>query len=189
MEPFVVGDVFLLIDPDYVPGVSYGAGATSIPGTIEITAMCLAYHPPVAKAIGGGCDRLVRIYRPSTAPATQGDGSGAWKPTLDNDLPLKLLAGGYSFGAAGSGAASLVPAGVSSAHRRGDAIFGPGVPGMPKPASWFLYVPPLPGYLPREGDAIVDQNGVRYVVLSPYEQLTGCTGFQLLCDRKIAQAG
>lgn len=189
MEPFLLGDVFLLNDPPYVPGVSYGAGATSIPGTIELTGYCLAYHPPVAKAIGAHLDRKVTIFRPAVEPAAQPDGSQYWESTHDNDQPLKLVAGQFGFGAAGSGGASLVPAGIASAHKRGDALFGPGVPGMTKTAHWFFYIPPLPGYLPREGDAIVDQNGARYVVISPYEQLTGCTGFQLLCDRKIAQPG
>ena len=41
--------------------------------------------------------------------------------------------------------------------------------------------------LPREGDALIDQNGTRYVVVSPYEQLAGVVGYQLLCDRKVAQ--
>lgn len=189
MEPFLLGDVFVLNDPAYVPGVSYGAGATSIPGTQEITAYCLAYHPPVAKAIGAHLDRLVTIFRPSVDPVALPDGSQYWESTNDNDLPLKLAAGTFGFGAAGSGGASFVPAGIASVHKRGDALFAPGVPGMIKPAHWFFYLPPLPGYLPREGDAIIDQNGARYVVVSPYEQLTGLTGYQLLCDRKIAQPG
>ena len=187
MDPFVLGDIFLLNDPAYVPGVSYGAGATSIPGTIELNGMCLAWHPPVNKAIGGTINRLVSIYRPAVAPATQNDGSTYWESTHDNDQPLVLAGGSFAFGSAGAGGASLVPAGIGSAHRRGEAIFGPGVPGMLKPTHWFFYVPPLPGYLPREGDAIIDQNGARYVVVSPYEQLAGVVGYQLLCDRKVAQ--
>lgn len=189
MEPYLLGDVFLQIDPPYQPGVSYGAGATSIPGTQEFIAYCLAWHPPVNKAIGGHLDRCVTVWRPAVDPAALQDGSDYWKSTHDNDRPLVLQAGQYAFQNPGSVGASLVPAGIASAHKRGDALMPPGVPGMPKSAHWFFYLPPLPGYMPREGDAIVDQNGARYVVASPYEQLTGLVGFQLLCDRKIAQPG
>lgn len=186
MDPFVLGDIFVLADPSYVPGVSYGPGATSIPGTIELNGIALAWHPPVNNAIGARLDRLVTIWRPAMAPAAQGDGSDYWKSTHDNDQGLVLGGGQFAFGTAGAGVASLVPAGIGSAHRRGEAIFGPGVPGMMKGTHWFFYLPPLPGYLPREGDAIIDQNGSRYVVVSPYEQLAGVVGFQLLCDRKVA---
>ena len=189
MDPFLLGDVFVLNDPPFVPGVSYGAGATSIPGTIEINAICLAWHPPVNKSIGARLDRLVQIFRPATQPVAQTDTSNYFESTHDNDLPLVLGGGKFAFGTAGAGNASLVPAGIGSAHRRGEAIFGPGVPGMTKGTHWFFYIPPLPGYMPREGDAIIDQNGARYVIVSAYEQLTGVVGFQLLCDRKVAEAG
>jgi hypothetical protein len=189
MGPFVLGDVFIQVDPPYKPGVSYGDGATQLENSIEFNGMALAAHAPVNKAIGGRLDRLVQIYRPASVPATLADGTISWKSTLPGDVPLVLSNGTYGFGAPGAGGASLVPAGVSSIHRRGDSVFGPGVPAMPKPFLWFFYVPPLPGYLPREGDAIIDQNGARYVVNHPYEQQTGVVGYQLIVDRKVGQPG
>lgn len=187
MDPFVLGDVFVSADPPYNPGFSYGAGATSLPGTQEFNAMALAWHPPVNKAIGARLDRLVTIWRPAPSPATMGDSSLYWKSTHDNDQPLVLAAGQYTFGTAGTTNASLLPAGLSSQHRQSEKMFPPDVPGMIKPVKWFFYLPPTPGYLAREGDAIVDQNGARYVVLSPYEQETGVVGQQLVCDRTAAQ--
>ena len=191
MSPYLLGDVFVQNDPPYVPGVSYGAGATSIPGTAELNAMCLAWHAPVDKRIGARIDRRVQIYRPSSAPGTTTDGGQSisyWKQTHDNDLPLILTSGTYAFGSNGA-TASWVPAGISSQHRQSEVLFQPGVPGMIKPAKWFFYVPPLPGYTAREGDALIDENGARYVVLSPYEQQTGVVGNQFICDRKISQPG
>jgi hypothetical protein len=187
MGPYLLGDVFVQNDPAYVAGLYYGPGATSIPGTAELNAMCLAWHAPVDKRIGARIDRRVKIYRPSSSPATETDGSGYWKSTLDNDCSLTLTAGVYSFGAPGANNANWVPAGLSAVHRQSQAIFEPNVPGMLKPSKWFFYVPPLPGYVSREGDAIVDENGARYVVISPYEQQTGVVGNQLICDRKISQ--
>jgi hypothetical protein len=190
MDRFVLGDVFVQNDPAYAPGFSYGAGATSIPGTIEFNAMCLAWHPPENKAIGARLDRRVKIYRPAESPASVGaNGATYWKETLVNDLPLVLSGGTYAFGTAGAGNASFVPAGFMSAIRQHDWIFQPGVPGMLKEAKWFVYVPPLPGYMPAEGDALVDENGARYLVVVPYEQKTGVSGYQLTCDRKIRSDG
>lgn len=188
MNAYLLGDVFLQTDPAYDPGFSYGVGATSVPGTFEFNAMALAWHPPENEAIGGRIDRRVKIYRPSPSPATVQDGSGVayWKETNDNDLPLIMAAGVYAFGQAGAGGASFVPAGFTSALRQHESVFEPGVPGMLKEAKWFVYVPPLPGYMPSEGDAIIDENGARYVVSVPYEQKTGVVGYQLVCDRKIS---
>jgi hypothetical protein len=187
MGPYLLGDCFVQVDAPLVPGVSYGAGATSLPGTPEFNGFTLAWHQPVMKNVGARLDRRVMIFRPATGPKVLADGSDYWASTHDNDSPLILANGQYSFGAPGSGEGSMIPAGISSQHRQSDRIFGPGVPGMPKPVKWFFYVPPLPGYLPAEGDAIIDENGARYVVVSPYEQEAGVVGNQLVCDRKIAQ--
>ena len=193
MEPYLLGDVFLLIDPPYQPGVSYGAGATSVPGTQEINALALAWHPPVRVPVGARLDHLARIYRPAVLPASVTSAGGVsgdyWRSTKDNDLPLILSAGTFAFGVSvdSETAASLVPCGLLGATRRTDTIFDPGVPGMPKLPHWLIYLPPLPGYEPREGDAIIIEDGARYVVISPFIQASGVSGSMLLCDRKISQ--
>ena len=192
MNPYLLGDVFVQNDPAFVPGQSYGAGATSIVGaTIEFNAMCLAWHPPENKAVGGRIDRRAKIYRPAAAPlaVTGGGGATYWKETNVTDQPLVLAAGEYSFGMAGAGGASFVPVGVTSAVRQHESVFEPGIPGMLKEAKWFVYVPPLPGYMPAEGDELIDENGARYVISVPYEQKTGVVGWQLVCDRKISSDG
>lgn len=190
MDRFLVGDVFVQNDAPFVPGISYGAGATAESSTanIEFNGMCLAWHPPENEAIGARIDRRVRIYRPANQPATVQDSSGAtyWKETNVNDQPLILADGTYALGAAGAGLGSLVPAGMLSAIRQSEWIFQPSIPGMQKQAKWLVYLPPLPGYMPAEGDAIIDENGARYVVAVPFEQKTGVSGYQLVCDRKIS---
>ena len=189
MNPFLLGDVFLLVDPPFVPGASYGPGATSIAGpTEEFNAIALAWHPPVVKAIGARLDRLVTVFRSAVAPVAQLDSSEYWQSTHENDSPLILTNGVFSFGQPGQQGASFIPAGIGSAHRQTGSQFGPGVPGMQKEMHWFFYLPPLPGYLPREGDAIIDMDGARYLVENPYEQLSGAVGNQMIVDRQIAQA-
>lgn len=192
MNPFLVGDVFVQDDDAFVPGKSYGAGATSIVGTtIEFNGVALAWHPPENKAVGARIDRRVKIYRPSEVPAATTDRSATpyWKETNVNDLPLVLTGGTFAFGAAAAGNASFVPCGVLSAIRQTEWIFQPGVPGMLKEAKWFAYLPPLPGYMPAEGDALIDENGARYHVVVPFEQKTGVAGYQLVVDLKISSDG
>jgi len=191
MNPFLVGDVFVQNDAAFVPNISYGAGATQVPGTtIEFNGMCLAWHPPENKAVGARIDRRVKIYRPATSPATTTTPAGGstqyWKETLDNDRSLMLINGTYSFGVPGANNANFIPCGFTAAIRQHDWVFQPGIPGMLKEAKWFAYLPPLPGYFPKEGDALVDEYGSRYLIAVPYEQKTGVAGYQLAIDRKIA---
>jgi hypothetical protein len=190
MSPFLVGDIFVLADAPYVPNVSYGAGATSLSqGTMQLTAMCLALHQPVGKSVGVRLDRCGGIYRPNTAPLTFADASTYWASTHDNDLPLVLSGGNYAFAAGAAGQpGSLVPVGFTADHRKSERIFGPGVPGMVTPIRFIIYIPPLPGYSPREGDAVITEDGARYVMSSPFTQETGVVGTLTLCERKIAGA-
>lgn len=189
MTDFLLGDIFVQADPAYVPGVSYGAGATSLPGTQQFTAMCLALHQPVGKSVGIRLDRCASIYRPAGTPLTFEDASKYWASTHDNDTPLVLTGGQYVLNTANAGqVGSLVPIGLVADHRGGEKVFGPGVPGMVAPIRFFVYIPPLPGYSAREGDALITEDGARYVMRSPYIQEAGVVGTQTLCDRKIAQA-
>lgn len=191
MEPFVLGDVFLQIDPAYVPRVSYGAGATAVSfTTVQFNGICLAWHPPVNKSLGARLDRRAQIYRPSADPALLlADNTLYWKSTFENDQPLVLTNGVFAFGPPGSGSGSFVPIGLISQHRNTNALFTPQTPGVTdlKPSRWMAYVPPLPGWSATEGDAIVCEDGSRFVISSPYAQEAGVVGNQLLIERKISQ--
>jgi hypothetical protein len=186
MIPFNLGDVFLCTDPPYSPGLSYGAEATILPNTPEINAFALAWHMPARIPTGARLSHQVRIYRSSVKPKQLTDGSYYWDSTLENDQPLILQAGQFTFGTPGSTEASIVPAGFMGAYRpSGSLPFGPPPPGMIRPTHWYVYVPPLPGYEPLEGDALVTVTDDRYVVVEPYHQEAGVVGSQLLVDRQI----
>lgn len=186
-EPYELGDVFVCSDPDYVPGRSYGAGATVTRGSNEMNALALAWHLPVRKPVGAWLNRLARIYRPASAPTIMQDGTLYWKETLDNDVPLVLVNGEFIWGLNGQ-TASLVPVGLGATERpsRGTQ-FPPPIPGMVSTSRWYVYVPPLQGYTPVEGDAIVLDTDARYQVLSPYAQQSGFVGSQLAVERTTSQ--
>lgn len=188
MGPFLVGDVFLQIDPDYVPGVSYGAGATLEYDTDQFEGIGFAVHTPVGKSIGGRLDRRVMIHRPNRKPAQLANDGGKFrKTTLDDDVPLVMVGGKFKFGPPG-GAGNFVPAGFAAYDRQyGQDLFSPDVPAMPKPSRYFIFLPSLPGYTPTEGDAIVCEDGSRYVVELPFYQQAGVSGSQLVAHRQIAQ--
>ena len=195
MAPFNLGDVFLCTDAPFSAGISYGAGATSVPGTQEVYAITLMAHQPAAgdqkigPNTGGRLTNLARVYRPATKPATLSDGSRYWKSTHDNDQALVLANGAFSFKPINS-PGSLVPVGLVSAFRAsGPLPFGPPPPGMLRPSHWYVTTPPLPGYEPREGDAIVTVDDQRFVVVEPYRQEVNLVGNMLMCDRTTSQAG
>lgn len=187
MEPYLLGDIFVQTDPAYVAGVSYGAGATVLPGTVQFNALALAWHAPVAEPAGARIDRRGIIYRPSMIPAPLADGSAVWKTTNDNDTPLILTAGQYNWGQPGD-EGSYIPLGISSTHRvMGDVQFPPKIPGMTDAIRYYCYLPPLPGYEPTEGDAIITEDGARFLVVHPYNQEAGVVGSQLVVKRMISQ--
>ncbi len=85
LSRFRLGDVFVASDGPYAPGQSYGAGATSVPGTNEIDGFAFAWHAPVQPPYGARLDRLVGIYRPELTPGAAADGSTRWNTTHDGD--------------------------------------------------------------------------------------------------------
>ena len=191
MEPFYVGDVFQLSDGTYSPGQSYGVHATSVPGTPQFSGFTLAWHAPVDEPIGARVDRRVQIYRPMGAPDTSlTDLGGTWRNTTFAASPLVLRSGVFSFADAYSGIqASFVPGGVASTDRppRGHLFSPPSMPSDLQVPRYFMYIPPLPGYIPSEGDRIVEESGARYVVTNPYHQEAGVVGNQLGVERRISE--
>ena len=190
MESFLLGDVFILADPAYLPGRSYGLGATSVANVNRYSGFGLAWHAPVDEPVGGRIDVRVQIYRVAGTPDTNlTDNVGIWRGTKYVGQPLVLANGVYSFYDPYRGQqASFVPAGVSSTDRppRGHLVT-PTSPGDMQVARYFLYLPPLPGYTPTEGDRIVQESGQVYTVTNPYNQLTGVVGNQIGVDRRISE--
>lgn len=190
MEPFQLGDVFRLTDLPYQPGVSYGQGATSVPNVGRFSGFGLAWHAPVDEPIGARLDVRVRVYRTAGPPDTTQDGSNIWRGSSYAAQPLALIAGVYQFVDPLTGReASFVPAGVASTDRppRGHLFPPASTPGDQQIPRYFLYMPPLPGYIPAEGDRIVQESGQRYLVTNPYYQLTGTVGLQLGVERHISE--
>lgn len=184
----LLGDVLLQTDPAFANGLSYGPGATLVPGTIEIQALALAWHFPVAAPTAAWINHRVGIYRPASAPTTMSDGSLYWASTHDQDRPLQLFGGTFSFGPQGA-TASLVPCGLAASERseRG-RLFPPSPPGMTPPVRYYAYLPPLAGYTPAEGDAIITEDDARYVIVHPYQQQAGVVGTNLFLERTVAQS-
>ena len=183
---FELGDVFLNVDKPYVPGVSYGAGASFIGGSsLQIDAFAVAWHGPVEIPIGARLDRRAHILRPNMTPTATPDGTSIWRQTSDEALALTLVNGVFTFGA---GPPSWVPVGLSSSERppRGHN-FDPGYPGVEDIPRYYAYVPYLPGYEPSEGDRLLTEDGAMYRVVNPYQQEAGFVGAQLSVDRMLSQ--
>lgn len=204
MQPFLVGDVFVNTDTPYVPNgggltadlnlvtadsplpitssAGYGAGATSVPfPTVEIDAFCLAFHGPIKKSIGARLDRLATIYRMASGL----DSNNYFSADINSASPVVLSNGVFSVGAVGAPPA-FVPVGISVMPRwRGELIKS--IPTSSQVVEYFIYVPPLNGFTFKEGDQIQFQDGSRYLVQIPYEQMVGFSGSQLGVERVGAQ--
>lgn len=182
MSRFQLGDVFVQNSPDFFPGVGYGAGATRMKTSIEYNGFALAWHAVANPPLGARVDRRIAIYRPRLIPE-----NGEWRSTHERDTPLVLSSGAYSWGVSGA-TASFVPAGFATSDRQTHGQdFPPDPPGMLPVARYYSYMPPLPGYTPAEGDAIIDEDGTRYVVIAPYTQNAGTVGSQVMMQRQISQ--
>lgn len=191
IESYLLGDVFSLSDPAYKPGRAYGIGATSVESVGRFSGFSLAWHAPVDEPVGARLDVRVKIYRPAGPPDTSlVDNSSQWRTTTYAAQALVLRSGEYTFVNPYSGYdASFVPAGVASTDRppRGHLFPPADTPGQMQISRYFLYLPPLPGYTPVEGDRIVQESGQRYLVTNPYNQLTGVVGMQLGVERRISE--
>lgn len=154
---------------------------------LEFNGFGFAWHFPPMVPKGARVERRCQIYRPANTPATLADGSNYYKETLDNDQPLILSDGIFAFGTQPQ-TASFVPIGLTSTERpAGKVLFPPNVPGMTPIIRYYGYLPPLPGYTPIEGDALVMEDGSRYLVINPYFQTVGVVGAQLSLEREISQ--
>lgn len=191
MERFLLGDVFQLVDAPYSPGKSFGVGATSVPNTTQFNGFALAWHAPVDEPVGARVDRRVRIYRQQGEPDTNiVDGGQDWRGTTYLAAPLVLSGGQFTFGDAyGGQEASWVPGGFASTDRppRGHLFSPPSTPGDMAVPRYFVYLPPLPGYNPAEGDRIVEESGARYIVTNAYRQQSGVVGSQLGVERRTSE--
>jgi len=190
-EPFLVGDVFIQVDAPYVPGVSYGAGATSVSfGTTELNAIAMAWHKPIDEAVGTRINTRGQIWRPAGGPMQLPDGSLYWEETNDNDQPLTLTNGLYTFEDPSLGfstVANWIPVGMSNLSRPYQRpSIDPPTPGVTHISWWGIYIPPLPGYTPSEGDAMILEDGSRYWIVNPYAQNVDVVGSMLLAQRTLS---
>lgn len=185
---YEVGDVFMEQD------AYYGQGAVETQfAEDQFEAFCLAYHgPPGHPVVAARLDRMATIYRVATNSTADVEGL-YFNETVGAgaELPLVLNNGVFSFGANGQTPAQ-VPVGVTTYTR----LFGDqfkDIPGSVKTDNYFFYVPPLAGVELREGDRILidgvnegQTSAGRYVVQMPWVQYAGISGYQLICQRMIA---
>ena len=187
MSPFTLADIFYQTDASYAPGASYGAGATLLADTLEFVGFCFCWHRPVMEGLLARINMRGQIFRPNSDTMQLADGSTYWAQAHDDDLPLVLTNGQFAFGTPGT-VASYVPIGVGNLARPYQRPgIDPATPGV-TPISWYyFYVPPLPGYKPTEGDAIILEDGSRYWITNPFSQESSVVGDLLVCERLISQ--
>ena len=174
----LTGDVWIQNDP------FYGTGATLVDyPTNEFIGACLVYHGVAKPSLGVQLNRLATYVRPATAT----DVTGYFASGANAGLPLTLVNGAAVFGAPGA-TGDLLPVGLNPMPRPvKPEQFRPRIPGMTEYANYFCYIPPLPGFIPQEGDYIETFNGSRYLVEIPWHLEAGIVGNSLQVRRMNAQ--
>lgn len=184
MSVFLLGDTFIQNSSQFLPGdpsSGYGVGATLLPGSRQFDGFVLAWHPPVSLGYGARVDRRARIFRTArTGVGTTGQGK------LQNQ-PLVLADGTYAWSTPDQ-TASWVPIGLASSMRESRRLdFAAGTMASPPLQRYYGYMPPLPGYTPRENDIFIIEDGSQFVVVQPFYQEAGVVGNQLALDRMASQ--
>lgn len=175
---WLLGDVFVQND------TVFGKGQTLVTyDTLQMDAFCLAFHGPVKKTMGARLDRLGYVLRPLDSGT---DPNGYYAGDIGAAKPLKLVNGVYVWGQNGDAPTSRIPMGVSS-RIRARGILIPALPSSVGEPVFVFYIPPLPGFAPKEGDRIQLEDGSRYVVHNPYEQEAGFVGSQITTVREVSQ--
>ncbi len=174
----LTGDVWIQNDP------YYGTGATLVDyPTNEFVGVCLAYHGVAKPSLGVQLNRLGYYIRPSFAT----DVSGYFASGANAGSALTIVNGQGVFGAVGV-QGDLLPIGLNPMPRPiKPEQFKPRVQGMTDFAGYFCYIPPIPGFLPEEGDYIQTLNGSRYIVEVPWHLEAGIVGNSLQVRRMNAQ--
>ncbi len=171
------GDVWIQNDP------FYGKGATLVDYTTnEFVGICVAHHAVAKPSYGIQLNRLATYVRPSSAP----DGTGYYQSGMNGGQPLQIVNGAASFGAVGA-TADAIPIGLNPTSRPKKDQMKPYVPGMTGEADYFCYVPPIPGFIPQEGDYIQTLNGSRYIVEIPWHLEAGIVGSSMSVRRVNVQ--
>ena len=171
-----VGDVWYQTDP------YYGEGGTEVDyATDEFVGVCLVNHGVAKPAIGMQVHRFVHIFRGQTGVSSDG-----YAQTFQQDALALTISGGTAV-FSNSQPPDWVPAGFQPVSRPKGPQLRPYVPGATEVTEYFIYVPPMQGYEPLEGDIIQTLNGSRYIVTIPWHLETGISGNSMLARRANAQ--
>lgn len=176
LTTLIVGDIWIQTDPFYGKGATLADFYTS-----QFDGICIGSHGPAKKAFGARLDRFVTAYRPTGEP----DSNGYYNTTLPAAQPVILVNGQYSLGQVGD-VPTRIPVGFMVRSRMfGKPQFSPGIPGITRFNEWYVYVPPLPGFIFRQGDRIMSYEGTRFTVINPWHQEAGFVGSMFSLEFEI----
>ena len=160
-----VGDVWVQTDPYYGVGADLVTYATN-----EFVGWVLVHHSVMNKAIAAQVQRYAMIYR-----AVSGvDSSGYATAFQQETMALQIVNGVATFSNNYSG--SLIPIGMNPRTGGLKAPMRPTVHSLPEEPSYSVYVPPINGYAPVEGDIFQLGGGARYVVEASWHLDSGMVG-------------
>lgn len=112
-----------------------------------------------------------------------GRGTAVQAESISHEQLVTLANGAYSVGAAG---AAQIPLGLQPYNRIGQNIDFK-TPSSTRRATYYAYVPRLPGIIIQPGWFLVDWNGQRYRIQSATEFKVGLQGYEIICETVLIE--
>ncbi len=175
LNDVVVGDIWIQNDPKYGVGADIATYETS-----EFIGMAVAMHAVMRKAIGVQLHRYASIYRMMRGV----DNSGYANAFQQQAYGLSIVNGAAEFLPTG---ASSIPIGMAPRTGGFEAPVHPNIRSLPDIPQYHIYIPPISGYAPIEGDVIQTTNGARYYVMSSWHMDVGLLGNMVVARKANPQ--
>lgn len=172
-----VGDVWIQTDP------FYGAGANQVSyPTDEFIGFAVAHHAVMKKSIALQLQRSASIYR-----MVSGVGQSGYANSFQQQAHALCISGGKAVFSSTS-PASVIPIGMAPRSGGFEAFISPKIASLPDAPEFVMYVPPIEGFIPTEGDIVQTTLGARYSVMNSWHLDAGVVGSAFIVRKVTPQS-
>ncbi len=173
-----VGDIWIQTDPRYGVGAEIAAYSTN-----EFIGIAVAMHAVMRKAIGIQLHRTASVYRMMRGV----DLNGYAQAFQQQASSLQIVNGSAVF--VSSGVPAAIPIGMAPRTGGFEGPIHPKIESLPEAPQYHIYVPPIGGYAPIEGDILQLVGGARFSVMSSWHMDVGLLGNMVIARKVNPQQG
>lgn len=171
-----VGDIWVQSDP------LYGAGANQVSyPTDEFVGFAVAHHAVMKKSIALQLQRSASIYR-----MVSGVSQSGYANSFQQQAHALYISGGKAMFSP-TAVASMIPIGMSPRAGGFEAFMHPKIASLPEAPEFVVYVPPIEGFIPTEGDIVQTALGARYSIMNSWHLDAGIAGSAFIVRKVTPQ--